>query len=931
MSTPLLSNKKFTYQLSLGAVIFAYIAIYFIFLCNTHFLPYVFDNNETFSSLIHAQNLFHFGLKDSLGLTDEAYGLIKEAHPYVYTHQGNFPRFYSFLLYYLGIRSAEWQIFVSTFTIGLAGILFCYHYFCKHVSTLFAAIFCLLLMTDYIMFAQWHINTWRVWHLFFFFSSFLCCHGLNDQKWKLYIPISILNFACLYYTEIVYASFVFFSASIYLLLFPSCTLKRKLFNVFIISLGVLLSIVVLVEQNIIYLGWDNFLEDMSYTFTARNNVLSWEETSKVKDFYYSHKIVFWDNFNIYEHIRDPLVIIQTWYRYCLLPYGPFINLSAFITILGSFLSYLTLKFEQKSNSRFMKLVQQPNSIRTFVISTSCVAGLFFLEYIMRPSTWNGRFGHVSLLTVSFTILICLSSALFIYKNSNNLCLSKTRSFLKFTLMSPASLIIFFALSALLNIIFLSQVIHPMQWNVSFIYRAALALLIGCITFRISLYLLRFFFKNNKTLRGYSNVVLKSKSVFTFITTIAFIISLAFLTFVSFPITWSRPQISTIFQGMQLNIIILFVLLFVIKFTNQELDKNKLANKNILLILYFFFTIILSYCMYYLDGFSGPIATYIQLHTVKALSQPSVMLFILGVILFISNPLTYSSHQPSENNAVLITFKKLLPFLCATALGFLCVYMVFPGYVRSGYLWRYCCFSVFAHISIYAWLFYVISMRAFNIKINGLKNTATLAKEYFISALALLLLLTFSYLWLDLQWLYIKEFPPGDFNFVKLLKNKPFYKKSIVANTYAAPFSYVTQSWAYSDPVFGQNDGNIIKDPTNVHFNRDLRYMWVADASQNKDYLTQDYFVCWQSYYSFDLLGFPKPKCYDFPLIQLVRNAKNVDFILEEVEHDQSGRDKWSIVALKKPSAPKDKDESKNNNSHELHSQQKNMCYMKSYS
>ena len=35
-------------------------------------VPYVFDNNESFSSLIHAHNLYQFPLSDSMGLTDEA-------------------------------------------------------------------------------------------------------------------------------------------------------------------------------------------------------------------------------------------------------------------------------------------------------------------------------------------------------------------------------------------------------------------------------------------------------------------------------------------------------------------------------------------------------------------------------------------------------------------------------------------------------------------------------------------------------------------------------------------------------------------------------------------------------------------------------------------------------------------------------------------
>jgi hypothetical protein len=41
----------------------------------------------------------------------------------------------------------------------------------RRVSALFAFIFCCVLITDYIMSLQWLVNTWPVWHFFFFFHS----------------------------------------------------------------------------------------------------------------------------------------------------------------------------------------------------------------------------------------------------------------------------------------------------------------------------------------------------------------------------------------------------------------------------------------------------------------------------------------------------------------------------------------------------------------------------------------------------------------------------------------------------------------------------------------------------------------------------------------------------------------------------------------
>src|SRR5258706_6428607 len=102
----------------------AYVLFYGWMLAISDFLPYVLDNNESFSSLWHAINLYNFGLSKSFGLTDEAYGFSAAAHPYVYTHQGNFPRLFALLIYALGARTIASQIAVTTFSIGLLAVYF---------------------------------------------------------------------------------------------------------------------------------------------------------------------------------------------------------------------------------------------------------------------------------------------------------------------------------------------------------------------------------------------------------------------------------------------------------------------------------------------------------------------------------------------------------------------------------------------------------------------------------------------------------------------------------------------------------------------------------------------------------------------------------------------------------------------------------------
>lgn len=305
----------------LGAVVLAYCVSLGSFLAYTEGLPYVLDNNETFSSLVHARNIALFGVRETFGLTDEAYGLEPAQHPYVYTHGGNFPRLYSLLLYVLGARTPEAQIVVTTFTVGLTGLLFAYHFFSRVATPLFALVYCLLLMTDYVMQAQWLVNTWRTWHHFFMFSSLLCAHGLARRgrlpRWL--PPVTLLNFACLAYFEIVFATLVTLLATVYAGLIGRRRPRRVLQGWSLIVGGAALGAAVLVAQLIGYLGWDGFLTDVRLTFLSRNVAAADLRAfrSEVWSFVEEHHLVFWDNF-----VGAGVGGYSDIFRWCLLPYTP---------------------------------------------------------------------------------------------------------------------------------------------------------------------------------------------------------------------------------------------------------------------------------------------------------------------------------------------------------------------------------------------------------------------------------------------------------------------------------------------------------------------------------------------------------------------------------------------------------------------------------
>jgi hypothetical protein len=323
-------------------VVLAYAVVLSAFLASAQGLPYVLDNNETYSSLVHATNILRFGVRQTYGLADESYGLEPSQHPYVYTHGGNFPRFYTLLLYVLGARTAEAQIATTTFSVGLVGLLFAYHFFSRVATPLFAVVYCLLLITDCLMQTQWLVNTWRAWHLFFAFSSLLCVHGLARRgrlpPWL--GAITLLNFACLAYFEVVFAAFVTLLAAIYAGLILRRRRRRLLQSWSWVGGGAVLGAAVLMAQVIGYLGWQGFLDDVNLTFLARNSAPTGELSAfreQVWSHVEEHRLVFWDN--IPSGVGGYRVA-SALFRYGLLAYTPALVFFAFLIASAWALSFV---------------------------------------------------------------------------------------------------------------------------------------------------------------------------------------------------------------------------------------------------------------------------------------------------------------------------------------------------------------------------------------------------------------------------------------------------------------------------------------------------------------------------------------------------------------------------------------------------------------
>lgn len=332
------SSRDFAdFKKYLAILLVSYIGVYGTFLIATDFFPYVMDNNESFSSLWHAFNIYQFGILDSAGLADEAFSPHAAAHPYVHTHQGNFPRLYALLIYLLGARSVESQIAVTTFTIGLAAVCMAYRYFSKVGNALFAFLACLVMMTDYILFAQWQVVTYRVWYGFFFFSTLVCAHYISVDRSPKWIVLTILNYAAVFYFELVYGAFLTILAGCYVafvnLKSPAIVIRAW----FAQAAGMLLGLGIFFAQWVGYLGWEGFIKDLFFTFVARNEAgRNPELLLEIKNFYENNNVAFWYNFKDGATLSTLWAYVRSFFLFNWQVYTPLFSLLV-IMIAGSWL------------------------------------------------------------------------------------------------------------------------------------------------------------------------------------------------------------------------------------------------------------------------------------------------------------------------------------------------------------------------------------------------------------------------------------------------------------------------------------------------------------------------------------------------------------------------------------------------------------------
>lgn len=308
----------------------AFLIVVFALIISGDFLPYVLDNNETYSSLLHAVNLLHDGVDITLGLTDEHLGG-GAAGPLYYTHQGNFPRFFSAFLDILGLKSAESQIILTSTIIGGGGFLLGLHFFRANSNGILAGLAGLFLATDYVLSAQWQVAAWQVWRFFFLYAGLSVAQAVAKRPRVGYLLSGGILFACLAYYDPSYTVLVCTACVLFgMLCRPS---PRAVMAILImVGGGAAFGGAVLVLQCVMVFGWPVFLQDLQYTYMARNVLGNPSQLTSMENFFFSHKILFWPSFNGPVSVGRLHDAIVAPFRYCFSIYGPFF--STLVLLIG---------------------------------------------------------------------------------------------------------------------------------------------------------------------------------------------------------------------------------------------------------------------------------------------------------------------------------------------------------------------------------------------------------------------------------------------------------------------------------------------------------------------------------------------------------------------------------------------------------------------
>jgi hypothetical protein len=893
-------------------------------------IPYVMDGNETFSSLWHARNLVEHGFALTAGLADEVFSPHAAAHPFVHTHQGNFPRVFATLIYFLGARSPESQIVITTLLIGGASVAMMYRLLARVVAPAFAMLACLLLFTDYVLYAQWQVVTYRVWHGFFFFSSLLLARGAGGPRRGTVALLTFLNTLCLFYWELVFAAFAATTAGLY----AGWTHRRSLRAVLWAWVpqvgGAVLAVVLLVWQLSAYMGWDAAMGDLRATFLARNHQGSTEALlANLQAFYNSRRVIFWPNFEDGSVYLDLAHFVASIGYYELQIWTPFLSLASIVLLLGGLSAVRWAGKGSRATERPVDTV-----VIRILFSYPCLIAAFILAVHLGHRSLRGDLGILAVLAtgVVAAAVVILAAIIFALET-----LPGGRARLETVLRRGPSLLATLILGAILPSVINHMSIEPILLDRYSVLFSVFVVLYGATFGAFALMAWRSWMPGDDALGGlYVPRWLRSQGSAADAALAMLAGALTWVCIVALSDEFVPLGIQDDTFGDVLDLDWRPVLvaglagLAALRAGRYIAPGTRLRRKVAGGTLARYASWMAAAVTVLLGGGflfnQNHRQMWLTLHE-ATLDTGAARVALLGVLGF-GAWLAVARRGSAVSAAALARLSAVWPIVFAALGAYMVVYRLSPGYVFSGYRFRLAPFTVYATCLVLAaaWYPVLLAVRHGMRKLGRARRLGILRRSRGSAAahgarparwwrmggpiLACAVGLSFAGYWAALQVAYIRMFPPDYFGpLFTLLQRPPYAGRSMVLDGYPGAPAWFTGEWAYMDFKLP-----LAERDAEGRLRRDDGMMWLADRATNPEYRRPDYYLCMniQTLTSASMeiserrLGTQGVGgCEAREIVRLARSARpsDQDPALELAEFDTAGLSsvgyaRWALVRLR---------------------------------
>jgi len=251
--------------------------------------PAMKDYGESYFTYLAGKNFLNYGLIHTGFIHDFATSSTKAAHPFYYTHFGDFDIFLSYFLQKIGITSIKYHFLIASAVLS-AGLFYMYltiKEFSNKNIAMISLYFSLFLYKSTLIFGLDFHRSW-CWILIFAPIYYLKKHEQFPQK--KYFEAGIFFYFLMTYFDYVLTAYLTLIL-IFLKIFGSLKQISAKKLVLYISLGILPSFLLHQAAVIHALGWGIYLTDFKFNFLSR--IFGNIPFASLQNFYDQNGIVFW--------------------------------------------------------------------------------------------------------------------------------------------------------------------------------------------------------------------------------------------------------------------------------------------------------------------------------------------------------------------------------------------------------------------------------------------------------------------------------------------------------------------------------------------------------------------------------------------------------------------------------------------------------------